>query len=342
MTVTVPGRADAGLLDFAYGAELHLYGQVHKSVLGYQFDWEGEIPLATDFLLGHTSTFSSSLLPGGEVEQVSGTDTTSPLKLIGTDLIGNYIDIPGISGGLHLDAVGGMTTTYKTSKVTVASTAIETAAGSVTMVTPGDGFGGSLELPVAATGTLRYAPTLTFNVGFNVKILGVQVVNFTLFSLTVPLPNINQTIDLAGDGAKVGLPKANALAGAQADFSAGARQTLAIRNTGTAPLMIEPTSLPPGVTAETITIAPGSDAAYAIEAAASALASGTAELVIATNDPGQASVTVKLGRDIGGTGLPSDDESGQSSGCDAGGSRDARSLVLVLLGIAAIRRRRAR
>ena len=342
MTVTVPGRADAGLLDFAYGAELHLYGQVHKSVLGYQFDWEGEIPLATDYLLGHTSTFSSSLLPGGEVEQVSGTDTTSPLKLIGTDLIGNYIDIPGISGGLHLDAVGGMTTTYKTAKVTVASTAIETAAGSVTMVTPGDGFGGALELPVAATGSLRYAPTLTFNVGFNIKILGVQVVNFTLFSLTVPLPNINQTIDLAGDGAKVGLPKANPLAGAQADFSQGARQTLAIRNTGTAPLMIEPTSLPAGVTAETITIAPGSDAAYAVEAAASALSSGTAELVLATNDPNQPSVTVKLGRDIGGTGLPSDDDSGQSSGCAAGGSRDARSLALVLLAIAAIRRRRAR
>src|SRR6185503_3774768 len=99
MTVTVPGRADAGLLDFAYGAELHLYGQIHTSIFGNQIDWQGEIPLATDYLLGHTSTFSSSLLPGAEVDRVSGSDTTSPLKLIGTDLIGNYIGIPGISGG---------------------------------------------------------------------------------------------------------------------------------------------------------------------------------------------------------------------------------------------------
>jgi len=291
-------------------------------------------------LLGHTSTFSSSLLPGGEVDQVSGSDTTSPLKLIGTDLIGNYIGITGISGGLHLDAVGALTTTYRTTKITVADAPIETATGSVTVVTPGDGFGGSLALPVAATGTLRYAPALTFNVGFNVKILGITVVNFNLFSMTVPLPAINQTIDLAGDGAKLPLPKANALAGAQVDFSVGARQTLAIHNTGTAPLMIEPTSLPAGVTAETITIAPGSDAAYAVEAAASALASGTAELVLATNDPNQSSVTVKLGRDIGGTGLPGDD-SGESSGCNARSAGDARSLAVVLLALLVVRRRRS-
>src|SRR5262249_42723352 len=51
MMATVPGRPGTGSLDFAYGAELHLYGQIHTTVLGYHFDWNGEFPLRTDFLL---------------------------------------------------------------------------------------------------------------------------------------------------------------------------------------------------------------------------------------------------------------------------------------------------
>jgi uncharacterized protein (TIGR03382 family) len=338
MSVKVPGRANAGLLDFAYGAELHLYAQIHTSILGQQIDWMGEIPLATDYLLGKTTTFSSSVLPGGEVVSVAGSDTTSPLKLIGTNLIGNYIGIPGISGGLHLDAIGTMTTTYRTTKVTVAGTAIESATGDAMVATPQGGFASNLELPMSAAGALRYAPGLRFNVGFNVKILGFTVVDFTLASVTVPLPNIDQTIELAGDGGKVPLPKATSLEGARVDFSAGARQTLTIKNTGTAPLMLEPTALPPGVTAQALTVAPQADAQFVVEATSSAIASGTADLVVATNDPSQPSVTVMLGRNIGGTGVPGDeDESGESSGCNA--AHDTSGLLL-LLALATLRRRR--
>ena len=117
MTAHVAGRAQAGMLDFAYGAELHLFAQVHTSVLGHQFDWSGEVPLPTDYLVGHTTTFDPTLLPGAAVDHASGSDTTSPITLLSTDLIGDYIGIPGISGGLHLDAVGALTTSYRTTQV---------------------------------------------------------------------------------------------------------------------------------------------------------------------------------------------------------------------------------
>src|SRR5512146_2103454 len=92
MRVTMPvGQPDDGLLDFAYGAELHLYAQIHTSILGNAIDWSGEIPLPTDFLLGTTTSFAPALLPGSSVDHANASDTTSPLKLLGTDLIGTYI-----------------------------------------------------------------------------------------------------------------------------------------------------------------------------------------------------------------------------------------------------------
>jgi MYXO-CTERM domain-containing protein len=337
MSVTVPARASASELDFAYGAELHLYGQIHTSILGNKIDWSGELPLPADFLLGKKTPFDSNLLPGSPTDRVSGTDTTSPLTLLSTNLIGNYIDIAGISGGLHLDAVGRLTTTYKTKRILVGEAPIETATGAVALTAPGEGFAAALELPLSATGTLHYAPALTFNVGFNVKILGITVVNFQLFSATLPLPQLDQQIDLVGDAASVPLPKAQSLAGAQVDFSGGAIQQLTIHNVGKAALMLEPTNLPAGVTAQPLTISPGSDGLFALTASAEALTNSTGELVLVTNDPNQPSVTIALGRNIGGTGMA--DELGESSGCNARGNTGG--LALVLLALAFVRRRRA-
>ncbi|MEO8553544.1 MAG: MYXO-CTERM sorting domain-containing protein, partial [Kofleriaceae bacterium] len=64
----------------------------------------------------------------------------------------------------------------------------------------------------------------------------------------------------------------------------------------------------------------------------------TGEVVLATNDPNQPSVTVSVGRDIGGTGIPDgDDDSAAHAGCNAGG-RQGAAIALALLAI--LRRRR--
>jgi hypothetical protein len=327
------------MLDFAYGAELHLFAQVHTSVLGHQFDWSGEIPLPTDYLVGHTTTFDPTLLPGAAVDHASGSDTTSPITLLSTDLIGDYIGIPGISGGLHLDAVGDLTTSYRTTQVGLGGAMIGSVDGAAAITTPANGFGAALDLPAAANGVVTYNPALTFNAGFNIKILGITVTNFTLYSMTVPLPHVDDPIVLGGEPAHIPLPKAPVLAGAHADFATGTSQTLAIHNTGEAPLMIEGTSSTVGVTAALVTIAPGADGAVTLVAPAD-VADG--EIVLATNDPAQPSVTVSVGRDIGGTGMPDDgdDDAVGHSGCNAGG-RQGGLIVIAALGLVLRRRRRA-
>jgi hypothetical protein len=334
MTARISGRAGAGMLDFAYGAELHLFGQIHTSVLGHAIDWSGEIPLPTDYLVGHTTTFDPVLLPGATVDHVSGSDTTSALTLLSSNVIGDLIDITGISGGLHLDAVGALTTSYRTTQVTLGASPITTADGAAVVTTPASGFGPAIELPAAASGVITYTPALTFNVGFNVKILGITVANWTLYSMTVPLPKIDDPVVLAGDQAHIPLPKAPVLAGAHVDFATGTTQTLAIHNAGEAPLMLEATHSSVGVTAALVTIAPGADGMLTLTAPANV---ATGEVVIATNDPAQPTVTLSVGRDIGGTGIP-DDNAVEHSGCNVGGRQSGGVLGLALVAI--LRRRR--
>jgi uncharacterized protein (TIGR03382 family) len=337
MQLAAPGRAGTGLLDFAYGGELHLFAQIHTSVLGQHFDWSGEIPvpiLPTDLMLANTQMFDPALLPGSDVDHVSGSDTTSPITVLSTNLIGQFIDIPGISGGLHVDVVGQMTTTYGTTMVSAGGD-IASAGAQAALAVPADGFAAALDVPVSADGIVDYAPSLIFNLGFNVKIIGITVANWTLASVTMPLPHIDDSITLAGAGAHISLPKAASLAGAQIDFSTASAQTLAIHSIGEAPLMIEATTLPPGITVTPVTVAGGADGALAFTAADSF--TDTADVVLATNDPGQPAITIRVGKDIGGTMTGGDDQGVQHGGCNAVGSAGIAGILLALIGL---RRRR--
>jgi uncharacterized protein (TIGR03382 family) len=337
MQLAAPGRAGTGLLDFAYGGELHLFGQIHASVLGQHFDWTGEIPvpiLPTDLMLANTQTFDPALLPGSDVDHVAGSDTTSPITVLSTNVIGQFIDIPGISGGLHVDVVGQMTTTYNTTKLTAGGD-IASAGAQAALAVPADGFAGALDVPVSADGVVDYAPSLIFNLGFNVKILGITVANWTLASVTMPLPHLDDAIMLSGANAHIALPKASPIAGAQIDFATGAAQTLAIHSVGEAPLMLEATTVPPGITVTPLTVAGGADGALAISAADSF--ADSADVVLATNDPGQPTVTLRVGKDIGGTMTGGDDPGVEHSGCNAVGSAGIAGVLLALIGL---RRRR--
>jgi MYXO-CTERM domain-containing protein len=337
LTISAPGRAGTGVLDFAYGAELHVFAQIHTSVLGHSINWSGEIPvpiLPTDLMLANTQAFDPALLPGSGADHVSGSDTTSTIKVLSTDVIGDYIGIPGISGGLHLDVTGAMTTTYRTTAIVAADGSIATDGASTTLAAPIAGFGPALDLPVAAQGTVSYAPALIFTIAFDVKILGIRVANWSLASVTMNPPSIDTPITLAGNGAHIPLPKANALAGSRLDFSAAPSQALAITNTGEGTVMIEATTLPAGVTVQPLSVPPGQAGSLAV-----ALADGvdSAELVLATNDPSQPTVSVQLGRDIGGTGTGTGTDDVGHSGCNTGGGG---GLLLVGLVVVGVRRRR--
>jgi hypothetical protein len=335
--VSAPGVAGTGVLDYAYGGELHLYGQIHTSVLGEQIDWSGEIPvplLPTDLMLANTAAFDPALLPGAEVDHVSASDTTSPITVLSTDVIGDYIDIPGISGGLQLNVTGAMTTSYRTTDVSLGTAAISQAGGDAAVAMPA---GASLDLPVVAHGIVTYAPSLIFSIAFDVKILGIKVVNYTLASVAMPLPTIDDNVTLSADGAHIPLPKLAPVDGARVDFASGTSQSLALDNLGEAALMIDANSLPAGITVAAMTIAPGQTGNLVIGATPDALAAGTVDIVVATNDPSQPTLSITLGSNIGGTSSGSD-SSESAGGCNAGrGAGLPMGLALVAL---AFRRRR--
>ncbi len=137
LTVALPGRPQTGLLDSEYGAALHVYGQIHTSILGEQIDWTGEIPipfLPTNLLLVGTTTFDPAALPDSAQSSVSVTSPpTSPVVVLSTDLLTAFIDIVGISGGLNISIQGEMTTAYETDSIAAGDGTITSATGGVSL-----------------------------------------------------------------------------------------------------------------------------------------------------------------------------------------------------------------
>ncbi len=344
MLISTPGEATSGMLDIEYGAALHLYGQVHTSVLGESIDWSGEIPipyLPTDLLIAGTTTFDPMLLPDSPVSSTSVSGATAPVTVLSTNVLSDIIDIIGISGNLYVTVQGAMTSTYTTTSVAIGDDGVITSAiGSASLDAPAGGYGAMLSVSAGATGNVHYAPSLVFAANADIAILGYKIVNYQIASITMPLSPIDRPITLTGTGTQIGLPHIDTLP-AQLGFASGASQTLQLHNGGAAPLMIEQSSAPDGVTAEAVTIAPGADGAVQVTAA-DVTAIGNAPLILSTNDPNQPSVTVALAAAASGqTNTPSPtDDGGDHAGCNAAGGSPG---AVILLGIAlAVRRRRRR
>ena len=342
MTATLPGRAGTGLLDVAYGAEVHLYGHIDTTVLGIHVFWEGEIPIPfipEDLILADTGAFDPALGDSASVY-----DTTDPIPLLSTDVIGALISITGISGGLYLDVSGAMATTYAPNAMTAGDASITTAGGSAEVPRPDPGWGPAVELPLGVDGLVRYEPSLIFTIGLDIKIFGIRVVDYQLFGVPLALPAIDRRVAMAG-GAHVPLPELAALGeGARIDFATGPTQELAIANRGEAPLSIEVAAAPPGITTDPIaTLAAGAESRLRVTASAEAMTAGTlGPLVLATSDPDHPTLSVALGVDVGGSdqGDPIDPE--PSAGCAAGGGDGGMILVLVLgLSLTGCTRRRS-
>jgi MYXO-CTERM domain-containing protein len=346
MRATVPGRAATGGLDVTYGAEVHLFVHIDTTVLGEHIFWEHEIPipvLPQDLIIAGSTTFDPTLLPGSAQSSVQVFDTTDPVHLLFTDVISDLISIVGISGGLHVDVVGSMTTTYETSRVIAGTAAIASAGDDVAIARPGDGFGASIDLPVRADGVVRYHPRLTFDVGVDLRIFGIRVVQYDLFDIPMDLPSIDQSITLAGDRARIPLPVLGDLGdGARIDFAGGELQQLTVRNRGEAALMIEAATPIAGVTVEPVTIQPGATGALRVTVAAGTITPGTTTmLALATNDPDHGTLPIALGIDVGGSDGGTDDAAASHAGCSVAGN-GASAWLAVGLALIAVRRRRRR
>jgi hypothetical protein len=341
MTISAPGIARSGLLDSQYGADFTVQGQIHWSVLGYSIDWQGNIPLPSwvpnNLLIAGTTAFDPVALPDSRSPVVSVTSNqTSPITLLSTDVLSSIIDIVGLSGGVRITAQGQMTTSYKTESIAIGGATLTSATGQAAVATPSGGFTSSLGATISAKGTVSYAPSIVLSARLYASAFGFSIVNWDLADVTIPLPAFDRGVQLDAQPLSIPLPRL-APPPTSLGFETGATQTLTLHDAGDMALSIEVMSAPAGVTAAPITIAPGQDGALQVTAADPSALDG-AELVLATNDPSQPTVSVKL--EASGSG-PASDPVEHHGGCSTGGgSGGAASFALVAVALAACARRR--
>jgi uncharacterized protein (TIGR03382 family) len=340
MEATLAGRPETGWLDASYGAEISLAGRIHTSVLGHSINWEGNIPLPyipMDLLLEGQTAFDPSVDPT-KLARVS--DATAPITVLTTDVIGDYIPVVGISGGLRVTATPSMATSFRFKKATLAGGTIDSPNDKVTVSAGERGFSGGIELALQTEGIVRYEPTLTFGAGLQVTILGIRVVDWQIVTISLGLPALERTIKLTGDSARIPLPVLEGIGeGARMDFATGTVQQLSVRNLGETTLSIEPTQIPNGALVSRLDIPPGGrDVLEVFVADDATFANGPVDVELSTNDPDRGTVTVQLGKEVGGTdpGVPPE-ENAESGGCSTGGGLAGLPLGLLLL---MLRRRR--
>ena len=337
MQAQVAGRAGTGWLDVAYGAEVRLRGRIHTSILGKEINWEADIPIPyipMEVILEGNTDFDPAI-DASRVTRVS--DQTAPITLIFAGL-GDLIDIVGISGNLRVTVTPTMQTSYRTREVTIDGKTIDAAGERVAILGGASGFGGSLDVEVSADGLIRYEPTLRFEARFDVKILGIRVVDWSIAQVSLNLPALERPMELTGELAHFKLPSLDGIGeDARMDFASGDTQEILVRNTGEAVLAIEAVNPPAGVTAGRVEILPGGQLPLRVTATDSALANGSVRLVLASNDPERGDITIELGKDVGGTdGGEEPDDDASAGGCSTGGGTAGFG---VLLAVSALLRR---
>jgi MYXO-CTERM domain-containing protein len=346
MKATLAPKAGSGNFEVAYGAELALYGRFHVSVIGLSLNWEGRIDIPyipDDLLIADKQAFTPRL---AATTASTLSDSTQPVNVISTNLLSQIVSLGGVSGGIYVSVKGSMTSTFKAAETTVLAQKIATTMDSATIAQPETGFHSTVAVPIEVKGVVRYAPKLTFATGLNIKLLGIQVLNWDIASLTMTLPALERTVAMAGPPASLELPEVDGLAeGARMDFSSGTTQVIHVKNTGGAELQLEPTDVPAGVTVSPLKIAAGAEGDLSVTASESAVAGGVV-LTMATNDPDHPSMTIALDT-TGGTdggaddGVSDDDEGIPAGGCGCQSGRADGTLVLVFaLGLVLFRRRR--
>jgi uncharacterized protein (TIGR03382 family) len=241
---------------------------------------------------------------------------------------------------LRVTATPSMATSFRFKKATLAGGTIDSPNDKVTVSAGERGFSGGIELALQTEGIVRYEPTLTFGAGLQVTILGIRVVDWQIVTISLGLPALERTIKLTGDSARIPLPVLEGIGeGARMDFATGTVQQLSVRNLGETTLSIEPTQIPNGALVSRLDIPPGGrDVLEVFVADDATFANGPVDVELSTNDPDRGTVTVQLGKEVGGTdpGVPPE-ENAESGGCSTGGGLAGLPLGLLLL---MLRRRR--
>lgn len=302
--LSVVGRPMTGRLAINYGIELIARLRFDIEVAGVHYRWEGNIPIPggipRDLRLASETAFDPLLLPGAMGRPVHVSDTTERIRVVTYDALGGFIPIPGIGGGVALDLEGSLAASYATDRIAIDdSLPIESEAAHTALLPGEEGFGPALDLATHPEGTVHYDGAITLyptlfieiagrHVDFTVAEIPVRIVDsdtnavFDAATTHVPLPDVSVSTERVGLG--------------EVSIGDSVSHTIEIGNDGEA--VLEVTSVVEEASFDalpaTLLVPPNTIARLAVIFAPRSDGVEEGTLLLVTNDPDEAIVSIEL------------------------------------------------
>lgn len=382
LTLDAVPEPGAGELGIHYGVDIGAQAHVEVTVLGQTFDWTGDIPYVPqfDFQVEASNTFDPWGFEGISVE--GSTMEATIAQISATDFIG--VNIPGLDGGFELNTFIDLTATYRTTKIDVVRMPEEApVTGGVIDAegeTTSDDYAGepAIDYGVRPVGEVVYSGVLhlipafyieTIGPDFSIPIADIPIPfefiqkdwEFDLAEVHVPLPDVV----LDQETGEIDPAVASVIDLGELEVGESALGSVAIGNAGEALLAGAATLAADSGSTEgfslsvsTFSVAQGGETPLGVTFVAETPGTFSATVILASNDPDEASRTVEVRAlvlepedlddgDDGDDGTsPIDDVSARGGGCacEAAGAGPARSAgwLALALGLVAVARRRRR
>jgi len=357
VTMKPVAKRDSGLLAIDDGIVVKAKGRFKVTVAGKDFSWEGDLPgiPGVDLQAVGWVTFEPWAWKGGadmpvppKVARKTGEITLAKVPL--TDAI---IPIPGIEGGFELQGEGEFSASYVSTRIAFDELVSKGSVADVTSTSPFTRMFitsvPSFDTSLFIHGEVTHGTTLHFIPALYFSILGKKF-DLDLIDIPVALPDSTSNWDFDPVAFHVPLPrlevKPREVNLGEIPLESPTTITLALFDTGEAKvgLSADDKSGVAIVTEKNLDIEPGTS--DALHAQIQPTAEGPIEttILIASNDPMNPSIPVKI-KGVVRSGAPPADETGATGGCGCGiaerDSTNAWVVSLTLLGALLIRRRRA-
>ncbi len=333
LSIDVEGLTDGGRFLVDYGLEITARIRFDVSVAGVRYTWEGDIPIPggipRDLRMAAETTFDSFLLPPATPRPVVVSDSTERIEVVMAGL-GSIIPVPGVDGGFVLAAEGRLSASYRTNRVVISrdeapllpTLLIEAEDQVVQLGGAGtSGWGASEDVVVQPTGTVEYTGSIGLFPGFYIEVAGRRF-DLPIATFDVPVLETDAIADFEPEVVHVPLPDVR-IEPTSVDFGrarVGERveETVTVFNDGEAPLVItpRPTDAPFDSTAIEVTLPPRASRPLAIGFMPDRTGTLTGAIVLDTNDPDRAIVTIRLV----GEGTPAPDAGAADAGRGDGGA----------------------
>jgi MYXO-CTERM domain-containing protein len=360
LDVAVPGEVGTGFLSVDYGIEILARFRIDVTIAGTHYLWEGDLPLGgipRDLRMAASETFDSFLLPPRTPRPVAIADSTEPVTVYEVGLTDSIISIPGISGGLVVDAQGELAAAYATERIEIADAPVPILVEDTSVVTrpgPGEvGLGAAKDVVVQPIGRLDYDGVIHLLPSLYVELAGRRF-DVASFDVPVPIVMLGREVRFEPRVVHVPLPDVT-IADVEIDFgevAVGTRETrfADVRSEGEADLAIARRALAPPFETDTaeVTLAPRTSRLLEVRFAPLKPGPAAAMFFLETNDPDEPLLAVRLhGNGVAAIAADAGADGGRAPGtaggcaCRAGGAHGGSTpFVLASIALALIARRR--